>query len=37
VLIIVIIFIMVVVLGILAAIAIPAYQDYLARATAGGM
>lgn len=36
-LIIVIILIMVAVLGILAAIAIPAYQDYLTRATAAGM
>jgi uncharacterized membrane protein YhaH (DUF805 family) len=35
--IIVIILIMLVVLGILAAIAIPAYQDYVARATAAGM
>ncbi|PVV06455.1 MAG: hypothetical protein B6D77_15770 [gamma proteobacterium symbiont of Ctena orbiculata] len=37
VLIIAIIFVMILVLGILAAIAIPAYQDYLARATAAGM
>lgn len=37
VLILVIILIMVVVLGILAAIAIPAYQDYLTRATGAGV
>ncbi|MEW8690344.1 MAG: DUF805 domain-containing protein [Candidatus Thiodiazotropha endolucinida] len=36
-LVIVIILILVVVLGILAAIAIPAYQDYLARAAAAGL
>ncbi|MES9990677.1 MAG: DUF805 domain-containing protein [Candidatus Thiodiazotropha sp.] len=37
VLIVVLVVVMVVVLGILAAIAIPAYQDYVARATAAGM
>jgi uncharacterized membrane protein YhaH (DUF805 family) len=36
-LIIMIILVMVVLLGVLAAIAIPAYQDYVARATAAGM